>query len=390
MENKFELLPYLLIFVRKRNLVIINFILIIIVAGFFAFVITKKQFKADIVFLPPVSENSLGSSLLQGMMLPSMSSSDIMPEQIETIFKSKALKKRIIDQFRLSDHYEIKPPNQFIRTEKALQKDLLFSKEETGAMTYSTTISFSLVAYHSSPDTAYQIVNFSFRLLDSAVRAISSNRAYRNRVFIEGQLEKNMQCMDSLQKAMQLFQMKNKAYNISEQTKLSVAAYAETKAALRMYELRISALKTAFSEETPELIELRKKSDIYKQKLSQIETKENPDAQPSFQNAVKLFPQYTNLLRDIEVENQIILFLTRELEQAKIKEAKNISSLVITDPAFIPDYKARPKRMTILAIWVFSYMVFFCSFLVFKEFYRKNIVPSKTFSLFKDAWNRKK
>lgn len=390
MENKFDLLPYFLVFIRRRKAIVINFVLIFIVAVLYAFVITKKEFKAEIVFLPPTSEGSLEGISLGGLMLPSMSSSEILPEQIVTIFSSKALKRKIIDKFELYKHYRLqKNINKFEFALKALNKDILLEAEEKGSMTFSKTVSFELKAFHSSPDTVFQMANYSFELLDSAVRAISTDRAHRNRVFIENQLEKNKVILDTVNNKMQDFQIRYKAYNITEQAKMTIAAYAQLKSAMQLNEIQMQAIKREFSGETPELNALRKTNEAYQSKLSQLETRDTPDALPSLQGATKLVPQYTNLLRDIEVQNQVILLLTRELEQAKIKEDKNVSSLFIVDPAYVPAYKFRPKRMVILAIWISTYMIFILLYILIMEVYRIQLKDGKIMRSIKDAFAMK-
>lgn len=390
MENKFDLLPYFLVLVRRRKTIAVNFILIFIIAVIYAFFITKKEYKAEIVFLPPMSDNALEGMLPGGITLPSISSSDIMPEQIMTIFESRALKRKAIDKFNLYKHYKLeKNINKFEFALKAISKDITLSVEEKGSMGFSKTISFDLKAYHSSPDTVFQMANFTFELLDSAVRAISADRAQRNRIFIEKQLDKNKVILDSVNNKMQDFQIRYKAYNIPEQAKMSIAAYAQLKAAMQLNEIQIQTIKREFSGETPELNTLQKTNEAYQVKLTQLETRETPDAVPSLQGATKLLPQYTSLMRDIEVQNQVILLLTRELEQAKIKEDKNVSSLFIVDPAFVPAYKARPKRLIILGEWIVTYMFLIMLYILLMEVYRIQLKDGKILRSIKEAYVKK-
>lgn len=390
MENKFDVLPYFLVFIRRRKALFINFILIFCIAVVYAFVITKKEFKAEIVFLPPASEGGLEGMLPGALMLPSLASPEIMPEQIITIFLSKALKRKTIDKFLLYKHYKLeKNKNKFEFAVKALKKDIVLEVEEKGSMGFSKTISFNMRAFHSSPDTVFQMVNYSFELLDSAVRAISTDRAHRNRVFIENQLFKNKAILDTVNNKMQVFQIRYKAYDITEQAKMSIAAYAQLKSAMNLNEIQMQAIKKEFSGETPEFNTLKRTNDAYQAKLIQLETRETPDALPSLQGATKLYPQYTNLLRDIEVQNQVILLLTRELEQAKIKEDKNVSSLFIVDPAYVPSYKARPKRMIVLAIWITTYMFFILLYILLMEVYRIQLKDGKVLRSIKEAYLKK-
>jgi uncharacterized protein involved in exopolysaccharide biosynthesis len=382
-------MPYLLAVIRRRKAILLHLAFIVLAAWIYVFFFTIKEFESEIVFLPPSSESSLGE-VLQGISLPSATSSDILPEQIETIFSSKTIKRRIIDNFNLYAHYKMeKDRNKFENTLKCLKKSLMLGTSEKSGMGYSKTISFSLSVYHTSPDTACQMVNFAFSLLDSAVKSISVDRAHRNRVFIEGQLEKNKMILDTFQKKMQNYQIQNKAYDIPEQVRMSIGTYANLKAAMIANEIQIQTVKNEFSGETPELKALQKSHQAYQTSLSRLESHTTPDAMPSLSIAAKLLPQYTNLLRDIEVQNQVILLITREVEQAKIKEARNVSALVVIDPAFKPEYKSRPKRIVTIAVIVGMYMAFVILLNFYRVFYRLNIKNKPSFQAIISTWREK-
>lgn len=361
MENRFDFMSILVIFIQRRRAILIHFIFILLASWIYAFFFTTKEYKSEIVFLPPNGESSL-SGVMASLAFPTEASSDIIPEQIETIFASKALKQRIIDKFNLFAHYKMeKNRNKLENTLKLLKKSLFLESNEKSGMGFSKILSFTIRAFHTSPDTARQMTDFAFGLLDSAVQAISVDRAHRNRVFVEGQLNKSKAVLDSLQVAMQQFQMKNKAYDIPEQVKMSISAFADLKATILANDIRMQTIKNEFSEETPELAALQKTNQAYKANLSQLESQIAPNAMPSLSRATLLFPQYTNLLRDIEVQTQVILFITKEFEQAKIKESKNVTSLAVVDPALVPEYKVRPKRLNIMGLMTAAYMaIIFC------------------------------
>jgi uncharacterized protein involved in exopolysaccharide biosynthesis len=379
MEKQLDFLPYFLIFFKRWKIILLNFLFILLASSLYAFVLTKKEYKAEIVFLPPGGSESSLSDLIGGnISLPSLTSSEIMPEQISVIFSSKAFKRRVIEKFNLYDHYKMKKnQNKLLNTIKKLDKSLVLSAEEIGSIGITKTVSFSLTALHTSPDTAYQMANFSFCLLDSAVQAVSIDRAHRDRVFVESQLEKNKTILDSLQVLLKDFQVKNKAYDVPEQVKMTIQAYADLKAEMTLNEIRMHAIAKDFSKETPEYFALKMSNQAIEGKLQQLDSQGSPDAMLSLQNTAKLLPDFVNLKRDVEIQNQIILFLSRELEQAKIKEEKNVSSLVVADPAFVPEYKTRPKRITIIAVATSLYMLFFLLFILVMEVFRIQIRNSQ-------------
>ena len=106
------------------------------------------------------------------------------------------------------------------------------------------------------------MADFTFGLLDSAVRSISIDRARRNRMFIEDQLNLNKLKLDSLQSVLYNFQIENKAYDISEQIKLSLKNYAEIKSAALFNELKLKALQKGFSQSTPAIMDLKNRIGV--------------------------------------------------------------------------------------------------------------------------------
>ncbi|MBN2035577.1 MAG: hypothetical protein JW768_02425 [Chitinispirillaceae bacterium] len=340
---------FLLFLVKRGKLFVINFILISLVAWAYAWFIAKKEYQAQVTFLPPAGETASPLSLM-GIPLPSLSGSSIMTEQIETIFHSKAIKRRIIDQFDFYTIFKLtKNINKFELAIKNLRNYLMLSSVERGSMGFEKIVSYTITCYHPSPDTAKMMSEFAFFLLDSSVRNVSMSRALRNRTFIEDQLILHKAMLDSLQKAFEAFQVANKAYVIPEQLKLSLKAYSELKSAAILNELKIKTLEREFRGPLPELEELRKMARLYNEKLAQLESEGEPDVLPSLGLSTKLLPQHSNLVREIEVRNEVILMLERELEQARLQESKDISSLVVVDAPFVPEYKSRPKRLVLIA-----------------------------------------
>lgn len=333
---------------RKRWLLIANFIVMFAAACVYAFVILKKEYAASVTFLPPSSESVSPVSLLNFTM-PSLSTGGGSSDQIEVIFNSNHTKRLIIDEFGFIEYFKLEEsPNKFALASRRLKRYVSLRVAEKGGLGMSRAVSYTLSCYHHSPDTAKMMVDFTFAVIDSAVREISVDKARRNRQFIERQIELQSEKMDSLQTAFLEFQNVNKAYNMPEQARLSLKIYADLKATSLMNELRLSSLKSEFSGTTHEIAELRRNQRVIDAKLKEYETGNDPNVVPSLDLSTRLMPEYGLMARDIEVQNQLVLFLTRECEQARLQESKDISPLIVVDPSFVPEYKIRPARLTIV------------------------------------------
>jgi uncharacterized protein involved in exopolysaccharide biosynthesis len=358
---------------RKRWLLIVNLLFACVAGAVYSFVILKKEYSASVTFLPPPGDNTSALSLL-GLSIPSLSLGGGSSDQVEVVFYSNATKRRIIDEFNLIKYFKLeKNKNKFALATKRMNKYVMLGMSEKGGLGMTKTVSYSITCYHPSPDTARLMADFTFAVMDSTICEISIDKAQRQRIFTEKQIALQNKKMDSLQVVFQEFQNTNKAYDVPEQAKLTLKAYADLKAAALLNELKLASLRGEFSGSTHEIAELRRNQRVYEAKLKEYETSEDPNVIPSLDKSSKLFPEYAKMLRDIEVQNQLFLFLTKELEQARLQEARDISPLIIVDPAFVPEYKSRPRRVVVILAVIFTECLFFLGFLTY-FFYLKHVL----------------
>lgn len=379
-EKNSNIYTYVVELYKKKWWIVLNFILISIFAYVNAFFLATKEYKSQVVFLPPTSS---GGSASLGNLIPgfpnigSLFNNEISPDQISIIFSSKAIKRKIIDRYNLLKYFKVeKDPNKFELACKNLDKLLLLSADEKGGFGFSSINSFTISCFHKSPDTALQIVEYTFYLLDSTVQAISSNQGKRNREFTEKQLLKQQLVLDSMRIVFRNFQIEHKAYDIPEQLRITLNAYADIKAMEISNQLKIDQLKNTYGSETPEILELNKKNKSISALLEKFESGVNPNVSMPLRLSSELMAQYTDMYRNIEIQNKLILLLKQEHEQAKLKEAKDISSLVITDPAYKATYKSRPKRIILMALFIFPYMFFCVLMILYLKYYKTTIKES--------------
>jgi capsule polysaccharide export protein KpsE/RkpR len=338
-----------------------------------AFFLAKKEYSTQISFLPS-TEGSSNVLSLMGISLPSLTGGSIINEQIPIVFESNGIKRRILEEFNFYRMFKLtKKKAKYELGSKLLKEYVMFQTKEKGALGFEKILGYTITCFHPSPDSAKMLCDFAYSLLDSAIQSISVRRAHRNRLFIEDQLQLYKQKLDSLQKVFQDFQIANKTFIAPDQIKLALKNYADIKSAAILNDLKIKALQKEFQGNLPEIEELEKNGAVYNQKLSQIESSSVPDVLPSLGLSAKLGPLYANLLRDIEVYNQVILLFSRELEDARIQEAKNVSSLVVIDHPYVPQYKTRPKRLQVMGVDIL--IEHFLIFLFFGfQFYFSNVL----------------
>ena len=344
------------IFIRRNiPLLAINFVLIVAVAIYYSFFFVKKEYVSSLSFLAPQESSSI-SNLLQIGGMNNYNSNDIMPQQIEPIFSSKTLKRKIIDRFNLISRYKLtKSPNSFELAVKRLNKDMVLEINEMGSLGMSTPISFKISCYHTSADTSYQMVKYSFELLDSTIRNLSVSSAKRNRIYRIA-ISSQQQNSDSIKEEYGRYKIENKLYDIQAQLQMSMSSYGQIKTKILTNEVEIKSLMQNMTEQAPQIRALRNENAILRRELQKIEQAENPDIFLGFEKSVKLNPEVNRFEKEILVQERLLLMLSEQLEDAKIAEAKNLSVLRMIDFPYVPDYKIRPKRAILMGSIVAAYM----------------------------------
>lgn len=379
---------FFLYLMDKKVALVSSSIIIFIWSFVFAFVLAKPEFKSEITFLPP-HEGSGSAITLMGMLLPGGTS--IMYDQVEIVFNSASIKRRIIEQFNFYKLWKIdKFPDRFESALEKIKKYVSFKTKEKGSMGFEKIVSYTVSCYNPSPDSAKLMCDFAFYLIDSSVKTLSTGMAHRNRVFVEDQLLQHKKTLDSLQMEFQKFQVANKAFAVPEQMRMTLKNYSDIKSSAIINELKMKALQQEFHGTLPQLEELQKNDMLYNQKLMEIESDSRLNVLPSLELSAKLLPAFTNITREIEVENQVIVLLSRELEQARVQESRNVSLLTVIDPPFVPINKARPKRsLSFLLIFISLHLVILLAF-AYRYYYLAYITSNKNFVLFKQLLKRGK
>ena len=74
--------------------------------------------------------------------------------------------------------------------------------------------------------------------------------------------------------------------------------------------------------------------------------------------------QLLRLKREVEIQNTLFIFLTKQYEEAKIQEAKNTPTVQVLDNALIPNIKYKPVRSRLLII-AFAFSSIFSMYFVY-------------------------
>ena len=102
-------------------------------------------------------------------------------------------------------------------------------------------------------------------------------------------------------------------------------------------------------------------------KIAEMENNERGDIFPGLVQSVDLADEYIDMLKDVETYVQLRFLLVQQLEQARLRRAKDYSGIYVVDRARPPQYKFKPKRAIVVIVIVGLYMSALILLLLFKE-----------------------
>lgn len=368
-EKKNMLFDFLLFLLRKRRLVVVNIVLTGLCAVGFTFFVMKKVYRSSVTFLPPASSQPL-PAIMQGLDLWLGNNVVVTPEQIITIYTGKAFRRQMIEMFDLYERYRLnRGRNRFERALLKMQDRLWFETEDIGVIGYSNIVSLTIYCLDNDPDTSCLMVKYAYEILDSAAQSIGMEYGRRDREFSEKRLADSKLLLDSLQTELIRFQQENKVVDIPIQMRMTLENVSILRSDIIKNELLLDAQLLHHSPEYPDVKRTKNQIRLLNKKLAELETERAPDVLVGLMRSAELAAGYFNMLRDVEVQTQTILFLSQQVERAKMEETKSVSKLTVIDPPFVPEYKFKPKRLLIVSLIVVLETMFLFVLLFYRFYY---------------------
>ena len=73
---------------------------------------------------------------------------------------------------------------------------------------------------------------------------------------------------------------------------------------------------------------------------------------------------FTRLYRAVKIQEEMFLLLSAQYEEARINELDDTPGAIVLDPAVVPEYKSRPKRLLNIMISTGAVFIICMTFLI--------------------------
>ena len=237
---------------------------------------------------------------------------------------SRRLNQEVIEEFGLKKRYKRKLDEDAL---KELTRHTKFKLTEAG------TIEISIE--DRDPKLAAAMANEYVERLDRFNREVRMTKGRRTREFLSLRLAEVKVELEAAEQALANYESKHRSPALSPE--LSAAA----EAAARLYtqraglQVRLGVVQSYARPGSDEVTAIE-------QQIRSIELQLGALPETGLQQA--------RLFRRVRTLEQVWMLLTAQYEEARIDEARDVTTVGVLDPAVPPERHARPKRLVVVAI----------------------------------------
>lgn len=367
-KDTIGLLDYLQVIAKHSKMIIIltgvAFIMSIIVS-----LLLPKIYSSTARVIPPQQDQGMMAAMIGQMgglagLTGGMFTGQSLGDLYVGILQSEAIKDILIEKYQLMKVYDKKYK---LDTYKKLDDNTLIELGKKNGI-------ISVTVEDRDPRRASAMANTYVDELMQLTVTLNVMDANQNRNFLEERLGKAKKDLARAEQNLKDFQTKNRALNISEQAKATIEGVAQLRAQLAVQEIQLASLRTYLTDENDEIKTIKASIVNLKAQVARLEGVSTGSSIPSVGSVPALGQQNLRLWRELQIQETLVEFLTKQCEMAKFNEAKNVSGVKVLQNATVPDKQIKPKKVLIVVVTTF------CSFFVavilafFKEYLRNAAV----------------
>lgn len=370
-EDELSVLEVLILFATRKSF-ILRFTIGSAVLVSIISLLLPNSYTATTLVLPP--QSSGGASALMAQLsnnpLASLAGKDLglknPTEMYVAMLKSQTVENAMVDRFDLMNSYHKKWVSD---ARKALESHSTIESNPKDGLIH---ISVEDRDAAKSAQMANAYVE-EFKKLSST---LAVTEASQRRLFFEQQLDQAKESLTVAEDKLKQTQIKTGLIQLDSQARAVIETVAALRGQVAAKEVQIQTMRSFASDENSELRLAEQQLSGLKEQLAKMGgglEGSGTDLLLPKGRVPEAGLEYLRNFREVKYNEAIFEFLAKQLELAKIDEAKQGSIIQVVDPAIRPDKRSFPKRSILVMVATF------CGFIV-----------SLVWVVAADAWSRLK
>lgn len=341
--RQLDLLDVLLIFARRKWL-IVGWALAGLVIAIIAIFCAPTLYTSQATIMPPQQEQSSSALLSQLGALTAFSAvgSNLglknPADLYVSILQTNLVADNMVDRFHLMDAYRI-PDRDGAAGMLRKRSKLIAGKD--GLM--------QIIVEDKDPQRAATLANGYADELFEQNNRLAIGSASQRRLFFEQQLAQEKDHLADAEVALKQTQQSTGVLQLSGQAQNIIGQEANIQANITSHEVQLGALLSSSTEQNPEVVRLRTEVAGLREQLQQLQKGTNGDmlSQREFPAAGL---EYIRKERDMQYHQTLYDLLARQLEAARIDEAKATPTVQMVDPPQVPKVRSWPKPLVFIIV----------------------------------------
>jgi tyrosine-protein kinase Etk/Wzc len=341
--RQLDLLDVLLVFARRKRL-ILGWALAGLVIAIIALLRAPTLYRSQATIMPPQQEQSSSALLSQLGALTAFSAvgSNLglknPADLYVAILQTNLVADNMVDRFHLMDVYKIPDRDG---AAGMLRKRSKFEAGKDGLM--------QIIVEDKDPQRAATLANGYADELFNQNNRLAIGSASQRRLFFEEQLAQEKDHLADAEVALKQTQQSTGVLQLSGQAQNIIGQEANIQANITSHEVQLGALLSSSTEQNPEVVRLRTEVAGLREQLQQLQQGTNGDmlSQREFPAAGL---EYIRKERDMQYHQTLYDLLARQLEAARIDEAKATPTVQMVDPPQVPKVRSWPKPLVFILV----------------------------------------
>jgi len=360
---------------KNRRTILKATVLGLVVAAVIAFILPAK-YSAKGEILPPSGNGNIASMLMGSMtstggamggaassMLSGALNIKNPSDLYVAMLKSRTIADVIITKFNMRKGlFGTEASWENARKQLEKKTDIIVGKEGVITIEYEDR----------DPERARQIVQEYIDQLFKLSETVNISEAGQRRAFFDKQLLAEKDQLANAEIELKKVQQQTGLIVPSEQARASIEGIARMRAMASAKEVQIAAMERFASPSNPELQQAQQELNALRAQVAKLD-RGQPGAEGDAtsivvpgkvpESALELVRKY----RDFKYHETIYELLAKQLELARLEEAKDYAALQVLDKPVKPDQRSKPYRLLIIALGGLFGMVGSIVRVVYKE-----------------------
>jgi len=341
--------------------------------------IMPQMFTSELSIMPPKSSSSGGglSSFLQNLGGGALSIGGIGEDDQSKLFadilKSRTVTNEIVEKLRLDTLSYFSELSELALT-KTVSNLIEVDIEKSGLIKLKCSLQTSYLADKDEIKFIKTLVkdmtNLFAQSLDNTLKEKNNSAARQSRMYVENEINKYRQKLDSVALKLQRFQEENNVFEIEEQTKAVVLQAIEIGAQLIEYENELNLAKIQMNPNSNQVNILQQQIIKIKEQANRIQNGGINDDKFSIplSKVPELTREYVEIYRDRAILEKVLMYLETQRHQEEIQEEKDVPIIEILDYAYEPDIKSAPQRSLMLIVGTIIISIFAFIYILFRAY----------------------